>query len=344
LAVPNNIAAASANGNITVTHISADYGTETAIYPLQGEENNYYVQFDVTHFSEFVVEAGGSLFTGHSVTLNGYINLNFYLNLAESQVTTGEGTVVNFTWDRGNASYKIKTTDYFEGRGYKATVALPAAEMTYGITATVEINGVEQAETNTYSVRQYADELLAITSDIKLINLVNTMLDYGAKAQDAFGRTDVAYANAGINYTMQSVTGDMINSAIYDANGRYADDMSVKSGNIGAYAYTPSLIFLSGCTLRQYFIGFIGQGLNGNFDGTKSAGEYTAYYVDKTNIAAAELDTLQEFNVGGVTFSYSALDYVRAIVCNYDESDPGYKLAAATYWYNQAANAYFANN
>ena len=342
LAVPNNIAEASANGNVTVTHISADYGTETAIYPLQGEENNYYVQFDVTHFSEFVVEAGGSLFTGHSVTLNGYINLNFYLNLAESQVTTGEGTVVDFTWGNGSASHTVALGDYVVGKGYKATVALPAAEMTYDITATVKINNDTQSETSTYSVRQYADDLLAITSDTKLINLVNAMLDYGAKAQIAFNSNVGDLANDGIAYTMPDVTREdllnLIDQAIIAANnGARATVVRDVAEAIGAQAYySSSLIYLSGCTLRHYFYS------NNVLDSTKFTGVKSDYYyyIDKENIAAADLDKLQAFTVGDLTFHYSALDFVKAIIYNYTEG-ANYDLAAATYWYNQAANAYF---
>lgn len=339
LPVPDALAG---NEYIKVIHRSAGYADDVQIYPVQHENDNYFVQLDVTHFSEFVLSANDlPLFSGYSISLNGYIDLNFYLNLAADQVTNGEGTVVNFSWDRGEDSYQVQTSDFVSGRGYKATVRIPAAEMSYTITASVKIDGVYQGS-DQYSVRQYANDLLGLTNDEQLILLVKTMLDYGAKAQVAFGRTDVDLANIGIDYTMGNVTATMIDTAISAANnGSHASDMANVAGYVGAYGYTPSLIYLSGCTLRHYFIG---QGISGNFAGTKPAGAYTAYYVEKTNIAAAELDKLQEFQTGGTTFYYSALDFVKAIISNYNESDPGYQLAAATYWYNQAANAFFANN
>ena len=348
LDVPNAVAAAAiTTGNIKVVHRSVGYEDETNVYPLQGDLNNYYVEFNVTHFSEFIVAANGSLFSGHSVTLNGYINLNFYLDLYENQVTTGTGTVVNFTWDEGSDSYTVTTADYVEGKGYKATVKLPAAEMTYGITASVVINDVEQAETNTYSVRQYADELLAIADpvdDAKLINLINAMLDYGAKAQLAFGSNVDSLANEGISYYMPYYYRyellDMIDLAISNANnGSRATVMRDFAEGIGADAYySSSLVYLSGCTLRHYFV-FAGGAPNAeDFTGVKS--DYY-YYVDVTDIAAADLDKLQSFPVGGNTCFYSALDFVKAIIYNYDEESSYYNLAAATYWYNQAANAYF---
>lgn len=341
LPVPDALAALAVNGKIRVIHISEGYDDEVLFHTVQGESGNYYIQFNVSHFSEF--ELGSPLFTGHSISLNGYVDLNFYLNVTDDQVTTGTGTVVDFTWDRGAASYQIETTDYVAGKGYKATVRVPAAEMSYMINAKVTINGVLQTETSTNSVREYALAVLANadpTNDAKLISLVKTMLDYGAKAQVAFGRTDVVLANAGVDYTMPDVArGDLlsaIDTAIYAANGRYADNMLTVASNIGANGYySSSLIYLSGCTLRHYFVG---PGLDASkYTGVKS-GYY--YYVDVTDIAAANLDTLQAFHVGDVTFYYSALDFVKAIVYNYD-SGSNYDLAAATYWYNQAANAYF---
>ena len=213
--------------------------------------------------------------------------------------------------------------------------------MTYDITATVKINDVPQSETSIYSVRQYADELLAITSDTKLINLVNAMLDYGAKAQIAFNSNVGDLANDGIAYTMPDVTREdllnLIDQALLAANnGVRATVVRDVAEAIGAEAYySSSLIYLSGCTLRHYFYGT-------DLDVTKFTGVKSEhyYYIDKENIAAADLDKLQAFTVGGLTFYYSALDFVKAIIYNYTDG-ANYDLAAATYWYNQAANAYF---
>ena len=344
LDVPNVVAAAAiTTGNIKVVHRSVGYEDETNVYPLQGVLDNYYVEFNVTHFSEFIVAANGSLFTGHSVTLNGYINLNFYLDLYENQVTTGTGTVVNFAWgDEYSDSYTVTTADYVEGRGYKATVKLPAAEMTYDITASVVINGVELEETDTYSVRQYADTILSSSPSAELENLVKAMLYYGAKAQLAFGSNLDSLANEDISYAPSATRDELlsgINEAIAAANnGARATNMRDFAEGIGADAYySSSLVYLSGCTLRHYFV-FANGANEEDFTDVKS--DYY-YYVDVTDIAAADLDKLQSFPVGGNTCFYSALDFVKAIIYNYDEESSFYNLAAATYWYNQAANAYF---
>ena len=339
-------AALAGNDYVKVIHRSTGYDDDVQLYPVKHENDNDFIELDVTHFSEFIVSANDlPLFAGYTVSLNGYIDLNFYLNLAADQVTNGTGTVVNFRWDRGEKygiaedSYQVQTTDLVDGK-YKATVRISAAEMSDMITASVVINGSD-AGSHQYSVRQYALQILNSPSSSDSVKyLVKTMLDYGAKAQVAFGRTDVVLANYGIDYTMGDVTENMIDTAISAANnGNHASDMaSVAYDNLGAYSYTPSLIYLSGCTLRQYFIS---EWLDlENYVDTNNP-LYKAYYLEKTDIAAAKLDTLQDFQIGEMTFKYSALDYVKAIICNYNVADPGYQLAAATYWYNQAANIYF---
>jgi len=74
-----------------------------------------------------------------------------------------------------------------------------------------------------------------------------------------------------------------------------------------------------------------------DYDGNK--GDY--YYVQAPNISAADLDKLQAFTVGSVTFYYSALDYAKAVVESSSNKDAQKTLAKALYLYNQAANTYF---
>ena len=287
------------------------------------------------------------LVTGHSITLNGNVNLNFYMN----PELVNAGDTVSFTWDKGACSYTVQEADLVDGKGYMAAVELPAAEMTYPITASVE--GVDQ--TDVCSVRDYCDEILNPESDFsaaymrengeakynKLVGLVKAMLDYGAKAQDAFGLTDVAYANADVDYTMQPVDTDMVTAAIAAANGAAtADDLNEVADALRAKYFTTSLFFLSANTLRHYFTPADGSETMVNPDAyTDNRSDYY-YYVEKADIPAAELDDMQTFNVGGVEFYYSALDYVNAILNS--GMDAKYKnLAKALYWYNQAANDFF---
>lgn len=322
------------------------------LYTIMPSVNYKNISEDITLTAKFAPK----LVIKHSITLNGYISLNFYMN----PELVSAGDTVNFTWELGSYSYKLKATDLDEANGYKASVRLPAAEMNYPIRVSVE--GINK--TDVYSVREYCDEILSEeyensyqapedkpwqTYDV-LYALIKNMLDYGAKAQIAFDRTDVELANHGVEILRSyfSVTDDMIDEAIEEANGEgdTADDINDFASRINAKYFTTSLIFLSGNTLRFYFTPFAyGEEIANAVDYDDNQSGYY-YYIDAKNgegmteIAAAELDDLQTFTIGGESFRYSALDYIKAVLGS--GMDVKYKnLAASTYWYNQAANEFF---
>ena len=279
-----------------------------------------------------------SLTTGHSITLEGDIDLNFYLNPALVEA----GDKVTFTWtvDGEEKTEEVTLSEFEEGKGFKAAVNMPAAEMKYDVTATVE--GVDGQ--NTYSVKDYCDYIIENSTDDKLVTLAKRTLDYGAKAQVAFDRTEGGLVNAGVNYSgmEEEVTIAKIENAIAAANGgQYTViDLNSVAQQLDAKYFTTSLIFLSQSTLRIYFtpMGDYAEMMYADqYDGNQ--GDFF-YYVEKKDIAAADLDQRYEFTINNYTFSYSALDYVKAVL----EStlDAKYKaLAESTYLYFKAANDYF---
>lgn len=293
------------------------------------------------------------LFQGNSLTLDGDIGLNFYLAVTREQITTGSGTVVHF--DRtvaGVVKHEEATlsTDQFITSGgntyYKATCWVPAAEMSYNIHATATINGVLQDDTDDYSVRQYGLKFLADPaaytpagkSSSDLADLVNKMLDYGAKAQIVFNRaTEVPLANDGIDYTMTEIG--------YDTITAQKSDMTLVS-DYGLVYRGSSVIYLTQTTLRHYY----NYTDSSKLDAVRAAAEARGYestvsgsvvYFDKKNIAANDLDENYPISFDGEReYNYSVLDYSRLIIekgTNPDER----LLAMATYWYNDAANTYF---
>ena len=162
---------------------------------------------------------------------------------------------------------------------------------------------------------------------------MNKMLDYGAKAQTVFGIKTGDLANDGLDYVMQDVTTEMFDTAILTANDRAADDIAANAP-AGAGFKTSSLVFLSESTLRLYFAK---ENDSFNTSGMTKWNDY--YYTQVVDIPAAQLDTLQQFNVSGTTLCYSALDYAKALAAAGNADNAA--LAKALYWYNQAANAYF---
>ena len=59
------------------------------------------------------------------------------------------------------------------------------------------------------------------------------------------------------------------------------------------------------------------------------------------NIAAADLDAAYTLKIGTNEYQYSVLDYVRECLNAKNAPYTTRQLVSATYWYNQAANAYF---
>ncbi|MEE1172760.1 MAG: hypothetical protein U0K87_10410, partial [Ruminococcus sp.] len=271
---------------------------------------------------------------------------------------------VTFEWakDFSNASDKPKTdiTKYSKtitvdssNVGSKIPVSCPvcAAEMSCRVKATATLNGT--TETKEYSVRDYADSVLAPregsnfekmknenpTQYNKLADLVTTMVDYGAKAQQVFNINTSDLANKNLNdYTMGDVTDDMFVTAVKNANGgQTASDMKDVAAQLGANYYTTSLIFLDRSTLRHYFTKKDSSFNPSLYDGNQAD---TYYFKVKENIPAHQLDKLQEFTVGSTTFYYSALDYARGLNASSAATADMKDLAKSLYWYSDAANAY----
>ena len=291
-------------------------------------------------------------FVGHSLTLDGDIGINYYVSIADEDLD--EGVTVDFSWMVEGTEKKHSVTLTADDKGYKgyykATCPVAVAEMTYDVDAVLKLAG-EQVDTDTYSVRQYADVILSedysssytgtgAKSYENLERLVKTMLDYGAKAQKQFKRNTGNSANKGIEYSMADVDSEMITTV--------PDDMESGLSTYGLEYSGTTIVYLSKTSLRHYYT-ITDQD---KFDTVKNSitfdGEKVGYtekdgmiYFEKTNIAAPDLDTLYTLNIGESSYDYSVLDYVRECLDSDDVPHNTFLLVSATYWYSQAANAYF---
>ena len=288
------------------------------------------------------------LFAGYGLTLHGDIGLIFYLDPAAMGIKADDvqSVSVSFTCDK----YTGTVTDFTKSGDYiKVAYYVPAAYMASPVHAyTVTINGVTSNEINDYSVQQYALRAIAdpslISNDedtqIKGVKLMKEMLNYGAKAKAVFqtqmSAPEVAVYETIPEYTMATVTPDMIGNAIKGE----ATDMSTVHPEADANFYAPSVIYLSKTTLRMVFLIPTG---NGSTCPEEYSGSQAPWYYwkDVTDIPAAELDEQQQFEINGVTFHYSVLDYAKAVVAGGSSAQKD--LAASLYLYNQAANAFFAD-
>ena len=295
-----------------------------------------------------VYEVGQKLFVGHNLLLGGDIGVNFYLNPVILDSYNGTKTV-KFTCDGEETTVAVPATA--DAKGYKVTLNVVAARMAHKINAVVYVNNgsTALAETDSYSVQDYAEAVFAEPAKYTTANkadalkaLAKAMLNYGAQAQNVFASSLKDKTPAPANTTVgnngySAVTvGDVQNAINGDAS-----DLTAIAAQLNAEYYTSSLIYLQNNTLRIYFTPKSKQ--LGDLDGMgfdDNLSDYY-YYKDVEGIAAAELDEQKEFKVGNVTFNYSALDYVVAVLNSNKMGPAQQNLAKSLFLYNQAANAYF---
>lgn len=124
----------------------------------------YYVKGDALHTDTepqcLTATIKRKYFTGHSLTLDGDIGVNFYVDLTAEEAANA---TVSFTWMK-NGMEKTATVDLKNavryGKGYKAACYVSASDMNADITATLTIDGVTLDVTDTYSVARYAEVIL----------------------------------------------------------------------------------------------------------------------------------------------------------------------------------------
>ena len=280
------------------------------------------------------------LFVGHTVTLGGDIGVNFYLNPVTLDSYNGTKTV-KFTCDGEETTVNVPATA--TANGYKVTLNVVAARMAHKINAVVYVGDTALDQTDSYSVQDYAE---AVYYDKNKPNelkaLAKAMLNYGSEAQTVFAGDlkEIPDHRADKNVGQTSyanVDADAVTAKIKDT----ASNLKNVAEQLNAKYYTSSLFYLQNNTLRLYFTPKTYPSAMPNasaYDGNLS--NYY-YYKDKAPIAAAELDNQQTFNINGVEFQYSALDYVVAVLNSNKMGPAQQNLAKSLFLYNQAANAYF---
>ncbi|MBP1535364.1 MAG: leucine-rich repeat protein [Ruminococcus sp.] len=299
----------------------------------------------------------GAKLTGYSLSLDGDIGVNFYMELDED-VVADDGAYMLFTLPDNStqkvyvnagegrtAAYKDITLDptktYYV---FKCNVA--AKEMNDTISAKIVTtqNGQTKETTPpyTYSVKQYAEDLTARESDnTVLCDLVDAMLYFGTVSQDAFGHNTENPANDGKGYT----------GAEWNYNSTFEKpDLT----NAGIEYYGSSLMLETKVSERHYFkvtgdIKDFTFTIDGkSVDPVQYEGDPYYWYIQSEQVKAEDLGRSFKIEVIKgtktiISYDYSPMDYVSLIFVKYDdENNKWHKQAKALYWYWKAAEAYRA--
>ena len=256
-----------------------------------------------------------------NIVLGDSIGVGFVLALAEgdevSVAVNGEEVPAELI-DNGDGTYKV-------------FVELAAAQMADEIVITVNGYALEK----TYSVRDYADVILAgeFTSYEKA--LVQNMLVYGGSAQRYFLHNTGNYADDGINVTA-AVPGEAEELVIVD------ELESIKF-------YGASLVNRNKTAVRFYFTADSVEGLSFQVDGNiyEPVGKDGMYYIEVAGINPQDLDdTLSVFvtdGIGSLAVQYSPLLYISRVYNTASTPDALKALLQAMYGYHLAAKTYLAN-
>ena len=309
-----NLVAARAT-TTTYTDYSFDMPAGTMYVKLEAVG----AQIRVSEMTINVVEPGAEInpVKNWNLTLGDSIGVNFYMELAE----TDEVTVAV-----DGESVAVSKTEETDGT-YKITVEVATAQMTDVIA--ISVNG--EVLENTYSVRAYADVILADSAESDCHELVKKMLVYGGAAQTYFDYKTDNLASNGITVDAAVPTG--------------AGEIAV-TDNLGSIAfYGASLAHKTKTAVRFYFVGDI-DGLTFTVDNTV----YTPvlkdgmYYIEVGNINPQALGAVLTVTVSDGTNSlivgYSPLNYIVRMYEKQESSDATKTLAQALYGYYIAAADY----
>ena len=271
-----------------------------------------------------------------STTLDGTINLNFYVKLS-ANIVNDPTAFVRFTYAGNTVDVPMAEAVVSEVNGvvrYRFGCELYAKQMADTVTAQVMNENGPIGEAKSYSVMQYCLNKIAANESEEMVALAKAMLNYGAAAQVLFGYNTENLANASLSAEDKAL-------ADVDAS---AYKYSITGSEAGIKAKSATLMLESEVAVRVYFKLEEGADI-ASYTFTVNGEEVAVqqnekgYYIESAGIAAKDLDEMLEFSVGGLTVTYGALSYVnsKAASSNADEAN----MAKALFAYYSAAESYF---
>ena len=299
---------------------------------------------------------GGDYFVGHSLSLDGDIGVNFYIDLGDIDPANA---TVTLSWEGGSVTIPLTAQELQSNGTYRVTARVAAKEMTRPVSASLR-DGDTLRAVSTYSVAEYAMRILAneggefnnLFSDPQklpqLQALCRVMLVYGAKAQILFD-----YQNDPETLADHGLTDPSLEALGSEEIANLTGNLSPNLSAFGLKYYGCSLLLETTTTFRLYFRvtdSALFERLVVQKDGTTLTGVITGSYVyyDLAELPAADVmepitlsfgsDESGQF-VEACTGSYNVGAYLRLSL---NDNEPALRdVVTALYRYNQAAKLYF---
>lgn len=259
---------------------------------------------------------------GMDMLLSDDMKVNFHLNTrTDVVITVGDEEI---TYAAG------ELTETEDGK-YVAAVHVAAAQMTDEIRVRAA-NEPEDPNGKVYTVRQYADAILANSAYANYHGIVREMLSYGAAAQEYFGYNTDAPANDGIT-----------DAGAVEIPASLQAQVGLSGAVSGASCDAVSLVHLDRIAVRFYFTGDVtGFTFTANGNACTPVHNGDEWYVEVADILPQDLDQSITLSVTDATGSelsvtYSPVTYIARM--NTRGSAQLKALVKALYNYHLAAKA-----
>ena len=284
--------------------------------------------------------------SGYSISLEGDIGINFYMELPNAIVNSTTAKV-HFTIPTGTGStnkevdvkdaiiVKSGNKTYYV---FKCQVA--AKEMTSEIKAQI-IDGNPVSDEFTYSVKEYADYLLTHADEngtdeqkayAKAVPLVKAMLNYGAYSQLYFDKNTGKLANAILDEA-DKMLGDVTINISDPVIGTLPNGVTFEGSTLSLKSETTlSLYFKSSDTLEFACTDY-------NVEKATSGGYQIARI---RGIQAAHIGDNFTLKINGTyAVTYSPLNYCKNVLAGQTQNEKLQNVVKAFYLYWQAAKKHF---
>ena len=263
------------------------------------------------------------------IDLGDDISANFYLEIPEA---TAAQSVVKATVADQTKTYNVSELTPNTNGLYMVSVDLAAAQLTEEISLQLVVDGTEYTPVS-YSIRDYALQILTGNYSEEAKSLIKHMLDYGAAAQTHFAVNTGDMANAGyvLDYTAQYPEG--------------YSEMTVDGQISGVVPYGASLVMEHKVAMRYYFLADSIEGITF----TANDVQYTAvekndgvFYVEISGLTpqsyAQTVALTAQKGEEILEVTYSPMTYL--VRMSQKGQDSMKALANAMYGYYEAACAY----
>ena len=301
---------------------------------------------DADDEEETIITDTGVKLAGYTTSLNGKIEMNFYLELSDD-VAGDEDAAMQFTLPGTNHTAEtVKLADARKqvrnGKTYYVfSAGVAAKDMTSDIQAQFVQSDGTKSEVWIYTIKDYCDYIRnhPDTYDAESVALVENMLNYGGYAQTFFKYNTEDLANADLDLELPEAALD----ASFDP---------VITGELEGLTYLGSSAMLTTTTGLRHYFSFDGDAedytfkANGETLEVQSSGENSYVLID--NISAKDLPTAITLTVtdkdgNEMTLAYSVYTNIKQVVGSENFSKASQNLMRALYGYGEAAKAYLAS-